>query len=80
MSLHKAAVTDAEKLAEHLEMNYGVQLDGARRGELLEEIESFFGRGSAEPLPVPPPPAEQVNVAVDAPAVAPDGPPLIEGA
>ena len=64
MSLHKAAVTDAEKLAEHLELNYG---------------------GSAEPYdhveePPPPPAVEQVNVAVDAPAVAPDGPPPIEGA
>ncbi len=42
MSLHKDPVTPAEKLARHLEDNYGLQLDPARHAGLLKDLEEFL--------------------------------------
>ncbi len=40
--LHTDPKTAAERLAQRLEVNYGLQLDAARHSALLEDIESFF--------------------------------------
>ncbi len=40
--LHTDPKTSAQRLAQHLEVNYGLQLDVARHKSLVEEIESFF--------------------------------------
>jgi hypothetical protein len=50
MSLHQKPKTATEKLALHLETNYGLQLDPGRHKALVEELEVF------QPVPAAPSP------------------------
>jgi hypothetical protein len=56
-SLHGTPKTAAEKLALHLEVNYGIQLDPVRHSQLLAEIEAFAEALRPPPAPAPEPPA-----------------------
>lgn len=52
-SMHKEPVTPAEKLARHLEMNYGIQLDTYRHRALVSELEDFLAAHVAVALGIP---------------------------
>ncbi len=61
MSFHADPITPAERLARHLEMNYGLQLDAARHQALCAEIEGFLPVAETAPDESPVPEAKSAK-------------------